>query len=194
MIEQLHEVIGEIEQQWAGKRLLVVGDVMLDKYIWGEVGRISPEAPVPVVRATHRSRQPGGAANVAMNLSRLGAQATVIGFTGGDEDEGLLAECLQAEGIGQGFVVSPGFPTITKQRIVGGRQQMLRLDSERLGPRPQQDYDRLIAAVLAHLPGSHAVVLSDYAKGVLTPEVCQAVITEARRLTIPVLVDPKTAD
>jgi len=168
--------------------------VMLDKYIWGEVGRISPEAPVPVVRATHQSRQPGGAANVAMNVSRLGAQATVIGFTGGDEDEGLLAECLRAEGIAQGFVVSAGFPTITKQRIVGGRQQMLRLDSENLGARPQQDYDRLIAAVIAHMPGSHAVVLSDYAKGVLTAEVCRAVIEEARRLSIPVLVDPKSAD
>ena len=193
-IGNLHAVIREIEHDWASKRLLVIGDVMLDKYIWGEVGRISPEAPVPVVRATHQSRQPGGAANVAMNVSRLGAQATVIGFTGGDEDEGLLAECLRAEGIAQGFVVSAGFPTITKQRIVGGRQQMLRLDSENLGARPQQDYDRLIAAVIAHMPGSHAVVLSDYAKGVLTAEVCRAVIEEARRLSIPVLVDPKSAD
>ncbi len=174
--------------------MLVVGDVMLDKYIWGEVGRISPEAPVPVVRATHQSRQPGGAANVAMNLARLGAQATIVGFTGGDEDEGLLAECLRTEGIAQHFVASEGFPTITKQRILGGRQQMLRLDSERVGVRPQRDYDRLISAVLAHIPGSHAVVLSDYAKGVLTLEVCQAVIKEARRLSIPVLVDPKTAD
>ncbi len=193
-IGNLHAVIQEIEHNWASKRLLVVGDVMLDKYIWGEVGRISPEAPVPVVRATHQSRQPGGAANVAMNLSRLGAKATVIGFTGGDEDERLLGECLESDGISQGFVVSEEFPTITKQRILGGRQQMLRLDSERLGARPQQDYDRLLAAVLAHLPGSHAVVLSDYAKGVLTPEICQAVIKEARRLQIPVLVDPKSAD
>src|SRR5271165_1976385 len=99
VIEQLHEVIQEIEHNWASKRLLVVGDVMLDKYIWGEVGRISPEAPVPVVRATHRSEQPGGAANVAMNLSRLGAQTHVIGFTGGDESERLLAARLGAEGI-----------------------------------------------------------------------------------------------
>jgi D-beta-D-heptose 7-phosphate kinase/D-beta-D-heptose 1-phosphate adenosyltransferase len=126
-------VIQEIEQKWTAKRLLVVGDVMLDKYIWGEVGRISPEAPVPVVHATHQSHQPGGAANVAMNLSKLGAHAEVIGFTGGDEDERLLAEGLRANGISPEFVVSEGFPTITKQRILGGRQQMLRLDSERLG-------------------------------------------------------------
>lgn len=193
-IGNLHAVIQEIEHNWASKRLLVVGDVMLDKYIWGDVGRISPEAPVPVVRVTHQSRQPGGAANVAMNLSRLGAKATVIGFAGGDEDEGALAECLRAEEIAHEFVVSLGFPTITKQRILGGRQQMLRLDSESSRARPQQDYDRLIAAVIAHLPGNHAVVLSDYAKGVLSPEVCQAVIKEARQLRIPVLVDPKSAD
>jgi len=194
VIEQLHEVIQEIEHRWAAKCLLVVGDVMLDKYIWGEVGRISPEAPVPVVRATHQSHQPGGAANVAMNISRLGAQAVVIGFSGGDENERLLAEGLRSNGISPEFVVSDGFPTVTKQRILGGRQQMLRLDSERLGARPQGDYDRLVASALAHLPGCHAVVLSDYAKGVLTPEVCQQVIQAARRLDIPVLVDPKSAE
>ncbi len=194
MIEQLHEVIQQIEQNWAAKRLLVVGDVMLDKYIWGEVGRISPEAPVPVVRATHQSQQPGGAANVAMNLAKLGAQVEVIGFTGGDDDERLLTAGLNANGITPGLVVSEGFPTITKQRILGSRQQMLRLDSERLGPRAQADYDRLTAVALARLPACHAVVLSDYAKGALTPEVCQAVIQAARRLDIPVLVDPKNAD
>jgi D-beta-D-heptose 7-phosphate kinase/D-beta-D-heptose 1-phosphate adenosyltransferase len=194
LIEQLHEVIQEIEHQWATKRLLVVGDVMLDKYIWGEVGRISPEAPVPVVRAIHQSEQPGGAANVAMNLARLGAQTQVIGFTGGDENERLLAESLRSNGIVPLFIVSGGFPTITKARILGGRQQMLRLDSERVGARPQGDYDRLEESILAHLPGCDAVVLSDYAKGVLTPEVCQAVIQGARKLGIPVLVDPKAAD
>jgi D-beta-D-heptose 7-phosphate kinase/D-beta-D-heptose 1-phosphate adenosyltransferase len=194
VIEQLHEVIQEIEQKWAAKRLLVVGDIMLDKYIWGDVGRISPEAPVPVVRATHQGYQPGGAANVAMNLSRLGAQAAVIGFTGGDEDERLLTEGLRAEGISPEVVVSEGFPTITKQRILGGRQQILRLDSERLGARPQGDYDRLVKSVLAHLDGCDAVVLSDYAKGVLTVEVCREVIEAARKLKIPVLVDPKSAD
>jgi len=194
MIDELHRVIKQIEHSWASKRMLVVGDVMLDKYIWGDVGRISPEAPVPVVRATHRSEQPGGAANVAMNLSRLGAKVSVVGFTGGDEDEGKLSESLLANAISPAFVVSETFPTISKLRILGGRQQMLRLDSERLGARPQADYDRLIKAVLAQLPACDAVVLSDYAKGVLTPEVCQAVIQSARSLNIPVLVDPKSTD
>jgi D-beta-D-heptose 7-phosphate kinase / D-beta-D-heptose 1-phosphate adenosyltransferase len=194
VIEQLHEVIQEIEHKWSAKRLLVVGDVMLDKYVWGEVGRISPEAPVPVVRMTHQSHQPGGAGNVAMNISRLGAQVEVIGFTGGDENEGLLAECLRQNGVSPKFIVSNGFPTITKQRILGGQQQMLRLDTERNGTRAAGDYTSLLENVMAHLPGCKAVVLSDYAKGVLTPEVCEAIIAAARAKDIPVLVDPKTAD
>jgi len=194
VIEQLHEVIREIENNWASKRLLVVGDVMLDKYIWGEVARISPEAPVPVVLATHQTEQPGGAANVAMNLARLGAQTCVAGFTGSDENETLLAASLRANGIESILMASEGFPTISKLRILGGRQQMLRLDTERLSPRSQHDYERLLAGVLEKLLGCHAVVLSDYAKGVLTPEVCQQVIQAARKLGIPVLVDPKSAD
>ena len=194
MIQQLHEVIEKIEQEWPSKRLLVLGDVMLDKYIWGDVGRISPEAPVPVVRATHQSEQPGGAANVAMNLAKLGASVSLVGFTGGDADERLLATGLESNGIDPAFVSCQDFPTITKTRIVGGRQQMLRLDSENLGKRNDGDHDRLLAKVLEELPRCHAVVLSDYAKGVLAPKLCQDVIAAARKQGIPVLVDPKTAD
>ena len=103
-LQQLHAVIQKIEHEWPKKRLLVLGDVMLDKYIWGEVGRISPEAPVPVVRATHQSEQPGGAANVAMNLAKLGAGVALVGFTGGDGDEALLSAGLKANGIDPAFV------------------------------------------------------------------------------------------
>jgi len=194
MIEHLNEVIHTIEHTWAEKRVLAVGDVMLDRYIWGEVGRISPEAPVPVVRVTYRSARPGGVANVAMNMALLGAQTCVIGFTGGDENERVLAASLQSNGIAADFIVSEGFPTIVKTRILGGQQQMLRLDTERSDPRPQGDYDRLIQRVLARLPGCDALVLSDYAKGSLSPEACQVVIQAARKQGIPVLVDPKNPD
>ena len=194
MIGQLHQVLQEIEHEWAGKRLLVVGDVMVDRYIWGEVGRISPEAPVPIVRTTHQGQQPGGAGNVAMNLACLGAQTVLAGFTGGDEDERLLVENLRAKGISPVFVSCAGFPTITKTRILGGQQQLLRLDSERLADRSPADYDRFIESVLSQLPGCHAVILSDYAKGVLTHHVCQAIIPAAHKLGIPVLVDPKNPD
>ena len=194
VIAQLHRVIQEIEHEWTGKRLLVVGDVMLDKYIWGDVGRISPEAPVPVVRGMRQEAKPGGAANVAMNLARLGAQTTVVGITGGDEDEKLLAGSLRTGGATSHLIASAEFPTITKTRILSGSQQMLRLDFERLGTIESAAYDRLLEKALALLPGCHALVLSDYAKGVITPAVCQTLIPAARKLGITVLVDPKNTD
>ena len=194
VIGQLHQVIQEIEHQWAGKRLLVVGDVMLDKYIWGDVGRISPEAPVPVVRGTRQEAKPGGAANVAMNLAGLGAQAAVVGITGGDEDEKLLAAALTAAAIEPCLVPSAEFSTITKTRILGGSQQMLRLDFERLGKIEPAAHKRLVDAGLAQLASCDALVLSDYAKGALKPNVCQALIQAARKRGIPILVDPKSPD
>jgi D-beta-D-heptose 7-phosphate kinase/D-beta-D-heptose 1-phosphate adenosyltransferase len=194
VIGQLHRVIHEIEDEWGAKRLLVIGDVMLDKYIWGEVGRISPEAPVPVVRGMRQDEKPGGAANVAMNLARLGAQTTVVGITGDDESARLLADRLRSNGVTPCFISSGEFDTITKTRILGGRQQMLRLDFERPGSIAQAALDSLLKKALELLPGSHALVLSDYAKGVITPEICQSLITAARKLGIPVLVDPKGND
>ena len=141
---------------------------MLDKYFWGVVGRISPEAPVPVVRGIHQNEKPGGAANVAMNLAHLGAQTVVAGFTGDDENERLLAASLSANGIASHFIQCEGFPTIKKTRILGGRQQMFRLDIERVETRAQADYDHLIETALKLLPGSDALVISDYAKGAIT--------------------------
>jgi D-beta-D-heptose 7-phosphate kinase / D-beta-D-heptose 1-phosphate adenosyltransferase len=194
VIERLHEVIQLIEHGWNSKRLMVVGDVMLDKYIWGEVGRISPEAPVPVVRAKDYSHHPGGAANVAMNLARLGAQTIVVGYTGADENGKLLLDALTSNGIVSHCVESPESPTVTKLRILGGKQQMLRLDSERVGPHSASDEERLLDIALKQLPGCDAIILSDYAKGVLTPAVCRSVIAAARSAGIPVLVDPKSTD
>jgi D-beta-D-heptose 7-phosphate kinase / D-beta-D-heptose 1-phosphate adenosyltransferase len=194
LVGQLHRVVQEVESEWAAKRLLVVGDVMLDKYIWGEVGRISPEAPVPVVRGMRHDEKPGGAANVAMNIACLGAKVVVVGITGGDENEQLLAQSLRANGVVPQFVTSEGFETVTKTRILGGRQQMLRLDFEKPGGIPRAALERLIERSRESLPGIHALVLSDYAKGVITPAVSEALIGEARRLGIPVLVDPKGLD
>ncbi len=194
MITQIHTLLDRVEHAWPDLRILVVGDLMLDRYIRGEVARISPEAPVPVVRATHQSEQPGGAANVAMNLARLGAHSTVIGFTGDDDNERSLAALLARDSIATVFLADSEFPTITKLRILGGSQQMLRLDSERLTPRPPDHAERLLRAVEEHLDHCHAVILSDYAKGVLTPQTCQPILHAARARGIPVLVDPKSAD
>lgn len=194
MIEQLKEVIREIEHSWATKRVLAVGDIMLDRYIFGRVGRISPEAPVPVVHVGYENARPGGVGNVAMNMALLGAQTGVVCFAGGDDSQRQLEETLRAGGVTPECIVSSGFPTIVKTRILGGQQQMLRLDCERTEPRPNESYDRLIACVRARLADCDALVLSDYAKGALTPEVCQTLIGAARERGIPVLVDPKSPD
>jgi len=194
VIGQLQRVMHAIENEWGAKRVLVVGDVMLDKYVWGDVGRISPEAPVPVVRGLRQDEKPGGAANVAMNMACLGAQAVVVGVTGNDESERLLAACLRTNGVHPWFVQSKESPTVTKTRILGGRQQMLRLDVENLGAIEPEVYVRLIEQALSLLPGCHALVLSDYAKGAITPEVCRALIPAAHKFGIPVLVDPKGLD
>jgi D-beta-D-heptose 7-phosphate kinase/D-beta-D-heptose 1-phosphate adenosyltransferase len=194
MIENLHRIVGLIEGDWKETHVLVIGDVMLDRYIWGDVERISPEAPVPVVRAVHRSDQPGGAANVAMNVAGLGARATIIGFAGRDADRDTLDRCLADAHVDARLTTVTTHPTTSKLRILGGQQQILRLDVERTSAYPEEAYEELTASVSAVLGAVHAVVLSDYAKGVLSEAVCRAVIDEARSRKIPVLVDPKHRD
>jgi D-beta-D-heptose 7-phosphate kinase/D-beta-D-heptose 1-phosphate adenosyltransferase len=194
MIENLHRIVGLIEGDWKETHVLVVGDVMLDRYIWGDVERISPEAPVPVVRAGRRSDQPGGAANVAMNIVGLGARATIVGFAGEDTDAKTLAECLAKTGVDAKLIMVPTHPTTSKLRILGGQQQILRLDVERTSAYPDDAYAELTASVTGLLDDAQAVVLSDYAKGVLSEQVCRAVIDQARSRGIPVLVDPKHRD
>jgi len=192
MIPELHDIMALVESGWRHVAVLVVGDVMLDEYVWGEVERISPEAPVPVLRATLRDEKPGGAANVAMNLAGLGACVTLVGFGGGDREQGTLESLLAEAGIEPLLTAVPDAPTTTKLRILSGHQQMMRLDSEAVPAFSEDDYQRLLERVFAVLPGVSVVVLSDYAKGVLSEAVCQAVIREARERDVPVLVDPKS--
>jgi D-beta-D-heptose 7-phosphate kinase / D-beta-D-heptose 1-phosphate adenosyltransferase len=194
MIQNLHRVIQLIENNWLGSHVLIIGDLMLDRYIWGDVERISPEAPVPVVRASRRSEQPGGAANVAMNIIALGAAATLFGFIGDDSDGQVLVHSLQQAGIKAETVPVADHPTTSKLRILGGSQQMLRLDTEKIGHFPAKAYANLIARLESAVEVADAIILSDYAKGVLNEEVCQRAIQMARQRRIPVLVDPKQRD
>ncbi len=191
-MDNLHEVMQLIEHGWSRVHALVVGDVMLDRYIWGKVERISPEAPVPVVRASHRSAQPGGAANVAMNLAGLGAGVTLLGFAGGDSDQQALEELLEAAGVCSMLTRTSGIPTTSKLRILSGNQQMLRLDTESHAPRPMDAYAELLDQFEKALPAAGVVILSDYAKGVLTDDLCRTLIQRSRAAGIPVLVDPKS--
>ena len=194
MISSLRKIVGLLESGWRHPSILVVGDVMLDQYVVGEVERISPEAPVPVVRTTFRDEKPGGAANVAMNLAGLGACVTLLGFAGGDREQEALEALVAAEGIEPDLTPVPGAPTTTKLRVLCGHQQILRLDTEATPTFSAADYQHLLDSALSALPAVAAVVLSDYAKGTLTEEVCQTLIHEARRRNIPVLVDPKSRD
>jgi len=194
MITDRMEMATLIESRWRNTPVLVVGDVMLDKYIWGEVERISPEAPVPVVRAAFHDEKPGGAANVAMNLAGLGACVTVCGFAGGDGEQERLESLLAEAGVEPSLTTVKGAPTTCKLRVLSGHQQMMRLDLEPQPSYTAADFADLLARALGALRAVSVVVLSDYAKGVLSEAVCRTLISEARQNQIPVVVDPKNRD
>jgi len=183
-----------VESEFGKPNVLVVGDVMLDKYVWGEVERISPEAPVPVLRTERQSQHPGGAANVAMNLAGLGARVTLMGFGGGDDDQHTLETLLAKAGVECSLIACPGVPTTSKLRVLAGHQQLLRLDNDPRCADFNDSSDALLQSVLGALPEAAVVVLSDYGKGALNERVCRSIIAEARRLHIPMVVDPKGSD
>lgn len=194
MLQEIHAVLGLLEGGFHRLKLLVVGDLMLDRYILGEVDRISPEAPVPILRHAQRYERPGGAANVAMNLAGLGCQVVLAGFWGDDAEKTALQMALETAGIDTTGVVTGGLPTISKTRIMSGQRQLLRLDIESTEKQSGNEQQRLLDAAVALTDKVDAVVLSDYAKGALTPGLCYAVIRAARERGIPVLADPKTPD
>ncbi|WP_303902513.1 bifunctional D-glycero-beta-D-manno-heptose-7-phosphate kinase/D-glycero-beta-D-manno-heptose 1-phosphate adenylyltransferase HldE [Thiohalomonas denitrificans] len=172
-------------------RVLVVGDVMLDRYWHGDTSRISPEAPVPVVTVGDGEERPGGAGNVALNIAALGSSSSVIGLTGDDEAADALEKVLGGASVGCVFVRLTGYPTVTKLRVMSRHQQLIRLDFE--NGFPGCDHDALIERFRAELPRTDVVVLSDYGKGVLR-ETCPEIIRLAREAGKPVLIDPKGND
>jgi rfaE bifunctional protein kinase chain/domain len=182
--------LSDYRDRVARTRVLVVGDVMLDRYWFGDVERISPEAPVPVVKVTRTEERPGGAANVARNAAALGAPVTLLSVTGGDEAGAALERLLAAEGVRTSFHRDPALPTTVKLRVISRQQQLLRIDFE-TAPSHEvlatklADYDRLV-------PNSDVVILSDYGKGGLAH--IETMIERARRAGKRVLVDPKGED
>lgn len=177
---------------FANARVLVAGDVMLDRYWSGSTGRISPEAPVPVVKVAQNAARPGGAANVALNLAALGVATTALGVVGDDADGALLAEALTAARITPQLLKSRA-PTITKLRVMSRNQQLLRMDfEERLDAIGAFDRAALIARYQAAMGEADAVILSDYGKGTLAD--VAALVTAAVAQGKPVLIDPKGTD
>jgi D-glycero-beta-D-manno-heptose-7-phosphate kinase len=173
-----------------GKRVVVVGDAMLDVYLQGDVERISPEAPVPVVRVRERRHALGGAANVAQNVAATGARAILVAAIGTDDAGAKLRELLGPMRAASGLVATKR-PTTTKTRLVARAQQMARIDEEDDGDLPAADVQRLLDALLPLVAKADAVILEDYNKGVLVPGVITATIDAARAREIPVVVDPK---
>ena len=170
--------------------ILVIGDIMLDRYWFGETTRISPEAPVPVVKIKSIDHRPGGAGNVALNIAALGAKVTLLGITGNDEAAAMLAQQLSIASVRHDFCSFDTLSTIIKLRVISRHQQLLRLDFEdKLMPENQA---LLIERYKAHLKNVRLVILSDYKKGTLADP--QIFIQLARKANIPVLVDPKNAD
>ncbi len=184
----------ELLKRFDGLRLAVCGDVMVDRFLWGRVDRISPEAPVPVVRLERETASLGGAANVANNIRALGAAVTLVGVIGEDDTAGELRAMLADRGIGdEGLLPLAGRPTTLKTRIIAHSQQVVRTDVESDAPLAGADEERLLGRLREAGPYD-AVVLSDYGKGVLTPSLLAGAIAWARGAGAIVTVDPKRGD
>lgn len=175
-------------------RALVIGDVIVDRYILGSADRISPEAPVPVLRQISRKATPGGAANVASNIVALGGQATVIGIVGNDEASSELEDLLAQHGVSSRLTKVYDRPTISKTRLVANNHQMIRLDDEYTATVDRDVEDSLFGVVSREIAQADIVILSDYAKGTLSDELCLRIIQLASQLGLATLVDPKRKD
>lgn len=185
----------DLVDRLAGARVLCVGDVMLDTYVQGDVDRVSPEAPIPVLRIARETTMLGGAGNVVRNLVGLGARVGFLSVVGDDADGAAVAALLTAlPGVEPGLLTEPGRPTTRKTRFMAGGQQLLRADAECDGPMAEATAEALLAEARARLATHGALVLSDYGKGLLTESVTRALIALARAADCPVVVDPKGAD
>lgn len=176
-----------------GAKVLILGDIMLDEYLMGTVERISPEAPVPVVQVYDRRHLLGGAGNVASNICALGGQATLVGVTGSGANGSLLTNLVTASGIEGHILRSNQRRTCVKSRVMAQQQQMLRLDHEDTSPLTAADQDALLTSLALHLAGHDILVLSDYAKGLVSPRFMQALrqLLSTKAPHIRLLVDPK---
>lgn len=188
-------MIPNLQKRFRSLSILIVGDVMLDEYISGSVSRISPEAPVPVLDVQGRRHVLGGAANVAANVASLGGNATLVGLAGSDSAGDILRGLLSRSGIRtDGLIDSGERCTICKTRIVAGQQQIVRIDHEVKTAVSAGLLQAAIDTAKNLLDSKDVVVLSDYAKGLLTDALCAAVIEEAKARGVPVIVDPKSRD
>jgi D-glycero-beta-D-manno-heptose-7-phosphate kinase len=181
-----------ILKNFGGKKVMVIGDIMIDKYIWGDVSRISPEAPVQVVSVTKETYSPGGAANVAGNIASLGGKALMVGMVGNDSAKNIVMTDLDQMGIEtSGILIDPDRPTIQKVRVIGKGQQLLRFDYEKKEHSHHDLQEKMINYIKSSIKDVDVIIISDYAKGCITPKVCQELRHLSSEHGKPVIVDPK---
>ena len=184
--------IDRILGQFQGKRIAVLGDLMLDRYYWGSVHRISPEAPVPVVEVDSESVRFGGAANVANNIQALGGIPFLIGLVGNDHPGQMMAEMMAERGLDtSGLVVDADRPTTIKTRVIASEQHVVRIDNEAKTPCPEHLQSSIVDGVRYHIHSLDAILIEDYNKGVITKAVIDEVLAVARKYNKIVTVDPK---
>jgi len=184
--------IKTILDSFRSKRIAVIGDIMLDKYIFGHVSRISPEYPVPVVDVTHEDYRLGGAANVALNTLSLGAETVLIGVTGNDSNRDILLELFRSRRLAtEGLIADPSRPTTCKTRILSQNHHITRVDFESRKDVSTEIEQAVFDSFIAVIDSIDAIVLEDYNKGLLSTQLIKRIIASAKRQKIPVLVDPK---
>lgn len=182
----------DLLDRFSKQRILVVGDIMLDWFIWGSVSRISPEAPVPVVEVQEEDRYPGGAANVARNLTPFVTSVELAGLYGKDPNGALLSATLENNRIGARLCLEiDSFQTITKTRVVARHQQVVRIDREKRHRISSEQEKALIKSISAILPEIDGLIIEDYGKGLITQELVSALIKEANQHNVVITVDPK---
>ena len=191
MYKEVLELLDSIKQL----PILCLGDIMIDRYIYGTADRLSPEAPVPVITVKRQISMPGGVGNVVKNLGALGVLPLAASVVGDDANARILTELFMHEGwLPPILIQDKNRPTIVKTRLVAGIQQVVRFDEEEILPLAGEAAEKFLAAVRRHLPNVKAVAISDYGKGILTPEICREVIMLAKEHKKPVVVDPKGSD
>ncbi len=181
----------KILKEFGKKRILVIGDLILDRYIWGKVDRISPEAPVPIVEVSKEDFLLGGATNVANNIVALGGGATIVGVIGNDRAGDVLMELLDKQGIGCHGICQCSRTTIVKTRVIAHNQHVVRFDKEDKGRLKGKISKKLFEFIREAIPTHDAVIISDYKKGVVSSELIKEVLKSAKPLHIFVSVDPK---
>lgn len=182
----------EIFEAFNDLTVLVIGDIMLDSYIWGTVDRISPEAPVPIVRVRKRDFRLGGAANVALNIQALGAKPVLCALVGEDDSGSKLLGCLEQQGMeSDGIVVSKNRPTTVKTRVIASHQHVVRVDEESDVELGADEEKQLLGQIRDLLPRCNAIIFEDYDKGVISPSLIEKTVALAKSANIPVIVDPK---